>query len=73
MDKINQSSAQADQEGQQPDQSQRKRSKRHRTHRNIISDKSRVESVKEFGAMSRQWEKNYRNRYPKQVNLYPPM
>lgn len=43
---------------------QRKRSKRHRINRNHISDKDRVQSVKEFGIYARQVEKDYQSRYP---------
>lgn len=50
---------------------QRKRSKRHRRNRNNISDKSRVESAKEFGIYSRQVHKDYQSRYPKKQNLNP--
>lgn len=44
---------------------QRKRSKRHRMKRNNISDKDRVEAVKQFGEYAREVEKKYRSRYPK--------
>jgi len=44
---------------------QRKRSKRHRMKRNNISDKARVDSVKEFGVYAREVQKKYLARYPK--------
>lgn len=53
------------------DDPQRKRSKRHRMKRNNISDKARVESVKEFGVYARQVEKDYRERYPQKQNFNP--
>lgn len=55
----------------EPQEQQRKRSKRHRRNRNNISDKSRVESVKEFGVYARQVEKDYQARYPKQQAFNP--
>jgi len=48
---------------------QRKRSKRHRMKRNNISDKDRVEAVKQFGEYAREVEKKYRSRYPKKEML----
>ncbi len=56
---------------EQSEQTQRKRSKRHRMKRNNISNKARVESVKEFGIYSREVHKQYMNRYPKPVVLNP--
>lgn len=47
----------------QSQEQQRKRSKRHRMKRNNISDKDRVNSVREFGIYSRQVERDYRARY----------
>lgn len=43
----------------------RKRSKRHRTHRNNISDKERVNSVREFGIYCRAVDKAYRAKFKK--------
>lgn len=53
---------------------QRKRSKRHRMKRNNISDKDRVNSVKEFGIYAREVERQYRARYRKQEpqTIYAP-
>lgn len=48
------------QQEEQPQEQQRKRSKRHRRNRNKISDKSRVESAKEFGIYSREVNRKYR-------------
>lgn len=47
------------------EQQQQKRSKRHRMNRNKISDKARIDAVREFGIYSREVEKKYRSRYPK--------
>lgn len=55
------------QEPQAAEGTQRKRSKRHRMKRNNISNKARVDSVREFGIYSREVEKAYRSRYPKQA------
>lgn len=55
----------------EPQKKERKRSKRNRRHRNNISDKARVESVKEFGVYARQVEKDYQARYPKQQAFNP--
>ncbi len=52
-------------------ETQRKRSKRHRMKRNNISDKDRVNSVKEFGVYAREVEKNYRANLTPKKNANP--
>lgn len=54
---------------QEQQEQQLKRSKRHRMKRNNISDKARVEAVKQFGDYSREVEKKYQARYPKKEML----
>lgn len=50
----------------EPKEKQRKRSKRHRRNRNNISDKARVEAVKEFGIHSREVHRQYLAKHRKQ-------
>lgn len=47
------------------EEKQNKRSKRNRMKRNNISDKDRVEAVKQFSEYAREVEKKYRAKYPK--------
>lgn len=49
---------------------QRKRSKRHRMNRNNISDKARVDSVREFGVITRAAWVNYKANLKPKVNQY---
>lgn len=44
-----------------------KRSKRHRTQRNKISNKARVEAVKDFSVWSRAAWAKYKAKHPKMV------
>lgn len=55
----------------QPQDQQRKRSKRHRMKRNNISDKDRVQSVKEYGVYARQVHKNYLANLTPKHNINP--